>query len=226
MDFTRQGTGAQPGARPNVQQSAASSGDSSLKHKGNKSGLGKWMRIGYATLLFGTTILVVAIAGLTAFGGNDESKYVNTSKYQAVFLNGGSTNGQSVYFGHITKLTSGYLVLQDIYYITTPSGSSSTSTSNSNNYQLTKLGCQQLHDPYDQMVINQAQIAFWENLNNSGKVVQTILTFQKDNPNGPNCSQTTSSSTSTGTTQSTTSTTTPTTSTTTPSTPATSSTTK
>jgi hypothetical protein len=222
MDFTRQGTVAQSGARPNGQQGVASSGDGSVKHRGGKSGLGKWMRIGYATLLFGTTILVVAIAGLTAFGGNDESKYINTSKYQAVFLNDGTTSGQSVYFGHITKLTSSYIILQDIYYITTPSSSSSTSTTSSSDYQLTKLGCQQLHDPYDQMIINQDQVAFWENLNNSGKVVQTILEFQKDNPNGPNCSQTTGSSTSTGTTQSTTSTTTP--STTTPSTSSTSTT--
>jgi hypothetical protein len=218
MDFSRQGTGAQPGARPAV----ASSDDSATRHKAPKSVIGRWTRIGYATLLFGTTILVVAIAGLTAFGGNDESKYVNTAKYQAVFLNDGSTSGLSVYYGHITKVTSDYLVLQDIYYITAPSSTTSSTTTSSSSYQLTKLGCQQLHDPYDQMIINQDQVAFWENLNNSGKVVQTILQFQKENPNGPNCSQTTSSSTSTGTTQNaTTGTTTPTTTT-----PSTSTTTK
>jgi hypothetical protein len=212
MDFSRQGTGAQPVARPAAQQTVASSGDGSTKHRVPKNVIGRWTRIGYATLLFGTTILVVAIAALTAFSGNDESKYVNTAKYQAVFLNDGSTSGQSVYFGHIVKVTSNYLVLQDIYYITTPSSSTTTtSTTSSSSYQLTKLGCQQLHDPYDQMVINQDQVAFWENLNNNGKVVQTIQTFQKDNPNGPNCSETTSGNTSTGTTQATTPTTTTTT---------------
>jgi hypothetical protein len=59
---------------------------------------------------------------------------------------------------------------------------------------LTKLGCQQLHSPEDEMVINRTQIAFWENIKDDGKVVQAIKEFKKQNPNGPNCSQQSSSS--------------------------------
>src|SRR6185437_13478636 len=118
---------------------------------------------------------------------NNEKGLVNTNKYQAIFLNGGSTSGSvtySTYFGHITQLNDKYMVLENVYYLTTASN-------NSSNPQLIKLGCQQLHSPYDQMVINHDQVAFWENLQDNGKVAQAIQQFQKQNPNGPNCSQTT-----------------------------------
>ncbi|HXY18191.1 MAG TPA: hypothetical protein VEH48_02100, partial [Candidatus Nitrosopolaris sp.] len=39
-----------------------------------------------------------------------------------------------------------------------------------------------------------SQVAFWENLQDSGKVVQAIQQYIKQNPNGPNCSQSSSSS--------------------------------
>ena len=199
MDFTHHGANSSQVPRPGNQPTGSVSASSSKRKKFDD--WGKWTRIGFVTLLFASTILVVAIAALVAFGGGDQSKYVKTSKYQAVFINDGSSSGQSVYFGHIVKLTSNYLVLQNIYYIsTTGSGSSSSSSSN---YSLTKLGCQQLHDPYDQMVINMSQVAFWENLQDSGKVVTAIQQYQKQNPNGPNCNQTSSSATqSAGNTQS------------------------
>jgi hypothetical protein len=77
--------------------------------------------------------------------------------------------------------------MTNIYYLT--QNSSSSSSSSSNNYSLVKLGCQQIHDPLDAMVINRSQVTFWENLNANGKVVSSIKQFQQQNPNGPNCSQ-------------------------------------
>ncbi len=206
MEF-RHEAGSQPAGRPVSQSGAANLGAAATQHKINSSkNLSKWTKIAYTALLFATTLLVVAIAGLLAFANNGQSAYLDNTKFQAVFINDGTTNGQSVYFGHIAKLTSSYLVLQDVYYITTPSTTTSGSTTtNNNNYTLTKLGCQQLHDPYDQMIINSSQVAFWENLQNSGKVVSAINTYQQENPNGPNCSQSSSSISSTPT-QSTTST--------------------
>jgi len=131
------------------------------------------------------------------FGSNSktESDLVNTGKYQAVFLNGGVTSGSvaySTYFGHVTKITGSYMVLNNVYYLTDQSSTSGSSSSP----QLVKLGCQQLHSPYDQMVINRTQVAFWENLQDNGKVVQAIQQYIKQNPNGPNCSQTSNSSSS------------------------------
>lgn len=153
-------------------------------------------------------VLLLAIGWLMFSNSSTkgESDQVDSSKYQAVFLNGGATSGSvayTTYFGHITKLNNSYFILKDVYYLTT----SSTSDQSQANPQLTKLGCQQLHSPYDQMVINRNQVAFWENLQDSGKVVQAIKTFQQQNPNGPNCSANNSSSTnSTTSTQNSTST--------------------
>jgi hypothetical protein len=141
------------------------------------------------TVIVGSALLLAAVSLYVAFSGGvaTESKKVDNSKYQAVFLNGGVTSGSvsySTYFGHLTKINDKYAVLTDVFYLT------DQSTQNGNSSpQLTKLGCQQLHSPYDEMVINRSQVAFWENLKNDGKVVQAIQQFKKTNPNGPNCSQ-------------------------------------
>lgn len=154
-------------------------------------------------VIVGSALLLAAVALYLALsgGGAGESKKVDSSKYQAVFLNGGATSGSvayTTYFGHLTTVNDKYFVLKDVYYLTTDQ----TSTTQAANPQLTKLGCQQLHSPYDEMVINRNQVAFWENLQDSGKVVQAIKQFQQQNPNGPNCtaaSTSTQSQSSTGT---------------------------
>lgn len=150
-----------------------------------------------AALLLAALALYVGLSGGTA----GENKLVDKSKYQAVFLNGGATSGSvayTTYFGHVSTLNDKYFVLTDVYYLTTDQ----TNTNGTANPQLTKLGCQQLHSPYDKMVINRSQVAFWENLQDNGKVVQAIKQFQQANPNGPNCTaanSTQQSQSSTGT---------------------------
>jgi hypothetical protein len=157
-------------------------------------------------------VLLIAIGWLMFSNGtsNGESKELNNTKYQAVFLNGGATSGAvayTTYFGHISKMTGSYVVLKDVYYLTTSNSTDQTQA----NPQLTKLGCQQLHSPYDEMVVNRNQVAFWENLQDSGKVVQAIKTFQQQNPNGPNCTASTSTSTNSTTNAQNSTSTTPTT---------------
>lgn len=118
---------------------------------------------------------------MLARGGQQEAKYVEKDKYQAVFLN----NGQ-VYFGSIRELNNQYVRLGGIYYLTQGTDASGKTSSN---YTLVKLGCQQIHYPQDQMLINRDQVTFWENLENDGQVVKSIKEFQKQNPKGPDCSQ-------------------------------------
>ena len=159
---------------------------------------GRIYRLEWFTLTI--AIVAILIAGIvwTALGNanivsNSESAKINSKEYQAVFLNGGATSGSvayTTYFGHITKLNNNYMVLKDVYYLTT------SSTDQNAQPQLTKLGCQQLHSPEDSMYINRPQVAFWENLKDNGKVVTAIKQFIQQNPNGPNCS---ASSNSTGT---------------------------
>jgi len=154
--------------------------------------------------------LLCAWLAITSWPRSSESGQINSSKYQAVFLNGGATSGSvayTTYFGHIKTLNNSYVVLKDVYYLTTDQ---STSTSGSAaSPQLTKLGCQQLHSPYDEMVINRNQVAFWENLQDNGKVVTAIKQFIQQNPNGPNCSATSSSSSSNSSAQNSATSTTP-----------------
>lgn len=174
------------------------------KHNGRKhiDWAARTVRIEWFIVMIGSALLLAAVALFLGIGNNtgtSQSKLVDTNKYQAVFLNGGATSGSvayTTYFGHVTKLTGSYVVLKDVYYLTT---TTSTDQNQAANPQLTKLGCQQLHSPTDQMVVNMNQVAFWENLQDSGKVVQAIQQFKKQNPNGPNCAASINSGTDTGT---------------------------
>lgn len=145
----------------------------------SRSALGKWMLVIYGVLLVGIAVLALSIAfGVTRNPSSNEGQFIDSKKYQAVFLN----NGQ-VYFGNIDNLTNDYVRLINIYYLT-QSGDSTSS-----NYSLVKLGCQQIHDPTDLMVINRSQVSFWENLDDKGKVVTSINEFKRQNPNGPDCTK-------------------------------------
>ncbi|HSX23807.1 MAG TPA: hypothetical protein VLE74_01780 [Candidatus Saccharimonadales bacterium] len=164
-------------------------------------------------LLFCITVLLVALVAYIAFGGPAaQGKYVDKTKMQAVFLNGGQ-----VYFGKITNINDKFMRVGDIYYLRVnqqvqPDGS----TSNANqDVSLVKLGCE-LHGPQDSMVISQQQVIFWENLKDDGQVAKAVAQFKKDNPKGQTCNTTPSTSGSNSTTPAATTpaTTTPSTSTT------------
>src|SRR6266568_4675638 len=127
---------------------------SNTPDKGSRKGFGrgnKWLNLLGFVVLVGVAVLVLAIAlAFTRGNAGNESKFVSSSKYQAVFLN----NGQ-VYFGNITNLNSKYVRMTHIYYLTQNSSTdSSGKATTSGDYSLVKLGCQQIHDPFDEMVIN------------------------------------------------------------------------
>lgn len=146
-----------------------------------------WLRWVYVALLFSVTVLCIGVAYFLSTYNPNESKYILTDKYQAIFL----SNGQ-VYFGKIATLNSRYVDLHNIFYLNSQSQTNGQSNSSTNNNQFTlvKLGCE-LHGPYDQMLINHNNITFWENLQDSSQVVKSIQQWQKQNPNGQTCSSTT-----------------------------------
>jgi|SRR5579862_1193794 len=170
-------------------------------HKRHVNWNGRIYRLEWFTLTVALVAILIAMTVWLALSNanivkGSEASHVNSKEYQAVFLNGGATSGSvayTTYFGHITRLNSGYMELTNVYYLT-------TSTDQNASPQLTKLGCQQLHSPEDAMFINRSQVAFWENLKDSGKVVQAIKQFQQQNPNGPNCNATANTSSSTSNT--------------------------
>lgn len=188
MDFSNRNVQPQAAA-PGAQNTAAGN----FNKKGRRSGgdKGKLGRILTVALIAAVAILIIGVIAVLASGNNKpESKYVDSSKLQAVFLNTGQ-----VYFGHIASLNNDYFVVTDIYYLQTSSTSnaSADSSSNSNNkVTLVKLGCE-LHEPYDQMIINSDQVTFWENLQDNGQVAKAVSTFQKQNPNGQKCADQSSS---------------------------------
>lgn len=142
------------------------------------------IRIEIFVVIVGCALLLAAVSVFLALSGglNNEENLVDTSKYQAVVLNDGSASGARTYFGYISSINNNYLVLDSVYL-----PSSEQTTPSTGNFQLVEPGCQQLGTPYNRMVVNRDQVAFWENLQDRGTIVTAIQQYIQQNPNGPDC---------------------------------------
>jgi hypothetical protein len=197
MDFNRSGQTRPTAAPATAAVAAPQKANAASQKEGWKQS--KLYRISFVALLLSATVLFVALIFFLVFGPpiNREAKFVQTDKYQAVFVNVNGTNGGQVYFGKITSLTPQYIRLANVFYIQNQSTDQASS-----NYNLVKLGCE-LHGPTDEMVINRNEVFFWENLKSDGQVAQKAAEYYKQNPNGQKCNTTTNSTQqSNGTTQS------------------------
>lgn len=185
MEFMNRGSrptqsNASQAASPS--QSAPAHGNNSNKKSKGLTGL----RIASVTLLFSATVLIVALLWFVVLGSpKTENKYVDKSKFQAVFLNGGQ-----VYFGKIQDLNEKYLRVVDIYYLRVnqqvqPDRENQAAAAD---ISLVKLGCE-LHGPKDEMLVNREQVIFWENLKDDGQVAKAVEEYKKANPNGQKCEQ-------------------------------------
>ncbi len=126
-------------------------------------------------LLIIVSVLLIAAMLLKVFFVHQYSRDIKSKQYQALFL----TNGQ-VYFGKLTKPTGEYVVLKDIYYLQTQPAQPAAGSNSANTQQsltLAKLG-NELHGPEDIMYVSNDQVLFWENLKDSGKVVEAIKSYQ------------------------------------------------
>ncbi|CAN5717126.1 hypothetical protein BH23PAT2_BH23PAT2_04710 [soil metagenome] len=147
------------------------------------------MKLTSIALLFSATILIVALLSYLVIGApKSEKSFVDTTKFQAVFLNGGQ-----VYFGKIIDLNSKNLQLEDIYYLRVnqqvqPSEEGQAPVTGDGDISLVKLGCE-LHGPEDEMLINREQIIFWENLKDDGQVAKAVAEYKTENPEGQDCEQ-------------------------------------
>jgi hypothetical protein len=121
-------------------------------------------------------IIAIAVTAFLAVYRSNTSTVIDSSKYQAVFF----TNGQ-VYFGKLQTLNGSFMRLTDIFYLQTktadPTNPQKTSTATTPDVQLIKLG-DEIHGPTDEMVINDSQVLFFENLKPDGKVSQSITAYQ------------------------------------------------
>lgn len=142
------------------------------------------IRLELFIILTGSALLVLAVALYLAFGPSiaKQSQHLDSSKYQAVFLNIGQ-----VYFGKVTTINDRFMVIEDVFYVNcnTANGTNNCTQNGNNQYTLYKLGVNELHAPADKMVVNQSAVAYWENIKDSSKVVQAIQQYKK-NPNAAN----------------------------------------
>ncbi len=123
------------------------------------------------------TLAALMVAGYftqRAVGGMMAEKAIKGKQFQAVFL----TNGQ-VYFGKVSKIDNGYVKLSNIYYLQVQQQVQPEDKAKKDDQpqvSLAKLGGE-LHGPEDVMYISRAQILFWENLKEDGKVAKAIKDY-------------------------------------------------
>jgi hypothetical protein len=156
------------------------------------------MRLASVALLFAATALIVAVVYFLATSKtNSEARFIDDSKMQAVFLNGGQ-----VYFGKIEDLSNRYMRVSNIYYLrvnqTVQPNQQGNNQAAANDISLVKLGCE-LHGPQDEMLINREQVVFWENLKGDGQVAKAVDEYVKANPNGQQCNTENQTNTNTNT---------------------------
>ncbi len=183
MDFMNRGT------RPNSPVSNSPRTENTNDSPVSRNSAGRelfGLKLANVGLLFSTTVLILAVVFAVRFvsGAAPESKFVDSSKMQAVFLNSGQ-----VYFGRIGSLNEQYLTVSDIYYLRVSQQvqPGQTQANNAqNDISLVKLGCE-LHGPTDEMVINRDQVTFWENLKGDGQVAKAVADYKKANPQGQKC---------------------------------------
>ncbi|MEO6513148.1 MAG: hypothetical protein ABIR37_00530 [Candidatus Saccharimonadales bacterium] len=186
MDFSNrsaQSHSFQPTAATGGTAAPQPANNKSKDKKSLLSGTPKWYKLTLAAFVVVGVLLLLAVVGvLYTSKPETQGKYVDSSKLQAVFLNSGQ-----VYFGNIHTLNNQYVVLGNVYYLQSASTDATKTTAANSNISLVKLGCE-LHQPYDQMVINRDQVTFWENLKTDGQVAKAVADFKTKYPNGQQCS--------------------------------------
>ena len=121
--------------------------------------------VGLAVLL--VAVGVIGTLFLTSFLKYDrysKKDFIDRSLYQAIFL-----RNDQIYFGRLKNISSDFLLLKDVYYVKIDDQGAG---------QLVKLGKIEPHGPKDEMIINQDQVLFWENMRWDSLVVETIKNLQ------------------------------------------------
>lgn len=122
--------------------------------------------LGFLAIIVGILLVAVIVnkLNLTVTEKKNLKNLFSEDLYQAVFL-----SNDQIYFGHLKKAGSDFLILTNVYYVKINEGGAG---------QLVKLGQIEPHAPRDEMIINQDHILFWENLKLDSPVVKTIQSMQ------------------------------------------------
>ena len=128
--------------------------------------------------------ILVVVVGLLVFlvinntTSKSEINYLNQNGVQAVVL----TTGQ-VYYGNIKNISNNYLTLNNVFY----PQSTNTANTGSNPASIVKFGCNTA-SAYDQLIINDSSLAYWENLSPSSQVAKSISSWDSGNSSFKACS--------------------------------------
>lgn len=132
--------------------------------------------------------IILAVTQFWLYGLRYRSVY-STNAWSSVTL----ANGQS-YFGHLEQYGPNTVVLFNAYYLqsapaaTTDANTAATddadvaaddTTAAEPGLQLVSLS-NDLHKPYDYLIINKDQILFWQHLTSESPIVQTIENAAQD----------------------------------------------
>lgn len=124
--------------------------------------------IAYAVIAFG----LLSIGGQLYIHSLRIDRVLPEGSYQAVFL----TNGQ-VYFGQLQALSRSFLELEDVYYLQ-EDVSAAEATADSEDVEQPKISIvrlgEELHQPFNHVVLNKDHILLWETLQPNSRVLKAI----------------------------------------------------
>ena len=183
MDYSNRTSRPTVSGTPQTESPTPAAGGSGHKKSKLKKSP-KAVQVFYTVFLVAVSVLLLAALFSLIFGKpKSEKSYVDSSKLQAVFLNGGQ-----VYFGNISTINDRYMKINNVYYlrVNSQNNTNQNNAANANDVSLVKLGCE-LHGPQDSMLITKDQVLFWENLKSDGQVAKAVAEYVKNNPNGQKC---------------------------------------
>ncbi len=130
---------------------------------GRLQGRAKWWEV--AAALF-VVIVIVTIAAFGIVKVMWATPGLNSSKYQAVFLEDGK-----VFFGKLKNTDGEYITLENAYY--TRTSQTSNGQTNADQTALVKVGSE-TYGPEENIQIARSKVLFWQNLRDDSQVTTAI----------------------------------------------------
>ena len=130
---------------------------------GRLQGRAKWWQV--AAALF-AVVVVITIAAFIMVKIMWATPGLNTSKYQAVFLEDGK-----VFFGKLKNTDGEYITLENAYY--TRTAQSSNGETNADQTALVKVGSE-TYGPEENIQIARSKVLFWQNLRDDSQVTTAL----------------------------------------------------
>lgn len=131
--------------------------------RGRLQARAKWWQV---VTVLGLLVIVVAIAAFLLIQIMWATPALDSSRYQAVFLDDGK-----VFFGKLKNTNGEYITLATAYYTSTSQSSNKSSTVDQT--ALVKVGSES-YGPDNSIQIARSKILFWQNLRKDSQITKAI----------------------------------------------------